>query len=166
MQQRVRMYVFMVNKTYLYICIHECHTCEHVFYINTVPARVTKHGRRETRWDLQMPIGGKLRNILPWCQRVIFSLGVCGHRWVVSFFLPKLRSVEKRARRFRNVARNFAYLLLVSRTSQENVLLVIQIVVDITLLSSKLCHKNTFCLHYLVNDVLTAVESDKRQISE
>ena len=79
-----------------------------------------------------MPIVGKLRNILPWCQRVIFSLSACGHRWVVSFFLPKLRLVEKRARRFRNVTRNFAYLLLVSRTSQENVLLVIQIVVDIT----------------------------------
>ena len=32
-----------------------------------------------------MVIVGKLRNILPWCQRVIFSFGVCGHRWVVSF---------------------------------------------------------------------------------
>ena len=34
---------------------------------------------------------------------------------------------EKRAKRFRNVTRNFACLLLVSRTSQENVLLEIQI---------------------------------------
>ena len=53
----------------------------------TVPARyslvflrVTKHGGRETRWDLQMAIARKLRNILPWCQRVICSLGICGHR--------------------------------------------------------------------------------------
>ena len=38
-----------------------------------------------------------------------------------------LRLAEKRARRFRNVTRNFARLLLVSRTNQENVLLVIQI---------------------------------------
>ena len=38
-----------------------------------------------------------------------------------------LRLAEKRAQRFRNVTRNFACLLLVSRTSQENVLLVIQI---------------------------------------
>ena len=38
-----------------------------------------------------------------------------------------LRLAEKRAKRFRSVTRNFAYLLLVSRTSQENVLLVIQI---------------------------------------
>ena len=38
-----------------------------------------------------------------------------------------LRLAEKRAKRFRNVTRNFACLLLVSRTSQENVLLVIQI---------------------------------------
>ena len=38
-----------------------------------------------------------------------------------------LRLAEKRAERFRNVTRNFACLLLVSRTSQENVLLVIQI---------------------------------------
>ena len=32
-----------------------------------------------------------------------------------------LRLAEKRAKRFRNVTRNFACLLLVSRTSQENV---------------------------------------------
>ena len=38
-----------------------------------------------------------------------------------------LRLAEKRAKRFRNVTRNFARLLLVIRTSQENVLLVIQI---------------------------------------
>ena len=38
-----------------------------------------------------------------------------------------LRLAEKRARKFRNVTRIFARLLLVSRTSQENVLLVIQI---------------------------------------
>ena len=38
-----------------------------------------------------------------------------------------LRLAEKRAKRFRNVTRNFACLLLVSRASQENVLLVIQI---------------------------------------
>ena len=38
-----------------------------------------------------------------------------------------LRLAEKRAKKFRNVTRNFACLLLVSRTSQENVLLVIQI---------------------------------------
>ena len=38
-----------------------------------------------------------------------------------------LRLAEKRAKRFRSVTRNFASLLLVSRTSQENVLLVIQI---------------------------------------
>ena len=38
-----------------------------------------------------------------------------------------LRLAEKRAKRFRNVTRNFARLLLVSRTSQENVLLVIQV---------------------------------------
>ena len=37
------------------------------------------------------------------------------------------RLAEKRAKRFRNVTRNFACLLLVSRTSQEDVLLVIQI---------------------------------------
>ena len=69
--------------------------------------RVTKHGGRETRRDLQLPIVGKLRN-----------LGVSDHRWIVS---------QKRAGRFRNVSRNFACLLLVSRTSQENVLLVIKI---------------------------------------
>ena len=44
-----------------------------------------------------------------------------------SFFLSMLRLAEKRAKRFRNVTRNSACLLLVSRTSQENVLLVIQI---------------------------------------
>ena len=33
----------------------------------------------------EMAIVGKLRNILPWCQRAIFSLGICGHKWVVSF---------------------------------------------------------------------------------
>ena len=38
-----------------------------------------------------------------------------------------LRLAEKRAKRLRNVTRNFACLLLVSRTSQKNVLLVIQI---------------------------------------
>ena len=38
-----------------------------------------------------------------------------------------LRLAEKWAKRFRNVTRNFAYLLLVISTSQENVLLVIQI---------------------------------------
>ena len=38
-----------------------------------------------------------------------------------------LRLAEKWAKRFRNVTRNFAYLLLVIRTSQENVLLVIKI---------------------------------------
>ena len=37
-----------------------------------------------------------------------------------------LRLAEKRERRFRNVTRNFACLLLVSCTSQGNVLLVIQ----------------------------------------
>ena len=58
-----------------------------------------------------------------------------------------LRLAEKRAKKFRNVTRNFACLLLVSRASKENVLLVIQILiyrwvrmrgfVFITLLSSK-----------------------------
>ena len=43
------------------------------------------------------------------------------------FFLSILRLAEKRAKRFRNVTRYLACLLLVSRTSQENVLLVIQI---------------------------------------
>ena len=38
-----------------------------------------------------------------------------------------LRLAEKRAKKFRYVTRNFACLLLVSRTRQENVLLVIQI---------------------------------------
>ena len=38
-----------------------------------------------------------------------------------------LRLTEKRANRFRNVTRNFARVLLVSRANQENVLLVIQI---------------------------------------
>ena len=77
-----------------------------------------------------------------------------------------LRLAEKRAKRFRNVTRNFACLLLVSRTSQENVLLVIQILtckwirmgVFITLLSPKLCHKNMLCLHCMVNNVLMFVE--------
>ena len=85
-----------------------------------------------------------------------------------------LRLAEKRAKSFRSVTRNFAYLLLVSRASQENVLLVIQILTCkrnrmrgfITLLSSKLCHKNTFCLHCMVNNVLMFVGRDKRQISE
>ena len=36
-----------------------------------------------------------------------------------------LRLAEKRAKMFREVNRNFACLLLISRTSQENVLLVI-----------------------------------------
>ena len=121
-----------------------------------------------------MAIARTLRNILPWCQRVIFSLGICGHRWLVSFFLSMLHLAEKRAKRFRNVTRYFACLLLVSRTSQENVLLVIQIStckwirmrVFITLLSPKLCHKNMLCLHCMVNNVLLFVEWDKRQISE
>ena len=85
-----------------------------------------------------------------------------------------LRLAEKRAKRFRNVTRNFACLLLVSRTSQENVLLVIQILtckwirmhVFITLLPPKLCHKNMLCLHCMVNNVLMLVEWDKKQISE
>ena len=85
-----------------------------------------------------------------------------------------LRLAEKRAKSFRNVTRNFACLLLVSRTSQENVLLVIQILtckwirmrVFITLLSPKLCHKSMLCLHCMVNNVLVLVEWDKRQISE
>ena len=75
--------------------------------------------------------------------------------------------------RIRNVTSNFACLLLVSRTSQENVFLVIQILtcewvrrrVFISLLSLKLCHKNAFCLHYMVNNVLMFVEWDKKQIS-
>ena len=37
--------------------------------------------------------------------------------------------------------------------------------VFITLLSPKLCHKNTFCLHCMVNNVLMFVEWVKRQIS-
>ena len=88
------------------------------------------------------------------------------------FFLFMLRLAEKRAKRFRNVTRNFACLLLVSRTSQENVLLVIQrlwrvraprtsglgCVFFITLLSPKLCHKNMLCLHRMVNNVLMFVE--------
>ena len=90
------------------------------------------------------------------------------------FPLSMLRSAEKRAKRFRNVTRNFTYLLLLSRTSQGNVLLVIQIltcnglgcVVFITLLSPKLLHKNTFCLHCMVNNVLMFVKWDERQISE
>ena len=41
---------------------------------------VTKHGGRETQRDFQMAIARKLRNILPWCQRVICLLGICGHR--------------------------------------------------------------------------------------
>ena len=81
-----------------------------------------------------------------------------------------LRLDEKRAKRFRNVTRNFACLLLVSRTSQENVLLVIQILtckwirmrVFITLLSPKLCHTNMLCLHCMVNNVLMLVEWDKK----
>ena len=85
-----------------------------------------------------------------------------------------LRLAEKRAKMFRNVTRNFAGLLLVSRASQENVLLVIQILiykwvrmrgfVFITLLSSKSATK--VCLHCMVNDVLMFVEWDKKQISE
>ena len=86
-----------------------------------------------------------------------------------------LSLAEKRAKSFRNITRNFACLLLVSRTSQENVLLVIQIstckwirmrVLFITLLSPKLCHKNMLCLHCMVNNVLMFVEWDKSQISE
>ena len=41
------------------------------------------------------------------------------------FYLFILRLAETRAKRFHNATRNFACLLLVSRTSQENVLLVI-----------------------------------------
>ena len=85
-----------------------------------------------------------------------------------------LRIAEKRTNMFRNITRNFACLLLVSRTSQENVLLVIQIltckwirmrVFFMTLLSPVLCHKNMLCLHCMVNNVLIFVEWD-RQISE
>ena len=90
------------------------------------------------------------------------------------FFLSMLRLAETRVKRFHNVTRNFACLLLVSRASQGNVSLVIQILTCkwirmrgfITLLSPKLCHKSTFCLHCMFNNVLMFVEWDKRQISE
>ena len=55
---------------------------------------------------------------------------------------------EKRAKRFRNVTRNFACLLLVSRTSQENVLLVIQI------LTCKWIRMRVFFNHFIVAKAL------------
>ena len=66
-----------------------------------------------------------------------------------------LRLAEKRAKRFCNVTRNFACLLLVSRTSQENVLLVIQILIYkwvrmrgfYHFIIIKVCHKNLSPLH-------------------
>ena len=68
------------------------------------------------------------------------------------------RLAEKRAKRFRNVTRNFACLLLVSRTSQEIVLLVIQI------LTCKWIRMRVF---YHFDDItMMFVEWDKRQISE
>ena len=66
-----------------------------------------------------------------------------------------LRLAEKQAKRFRNVTRNFADLLLVSRTSQENVLLVIQILTYkwvwmrgfYQFIVIKVCHKSMSPLH-------------------
>ena len=55
-----------------------------------------------------------------------------------------LRLAEKRAKKFRNVTRNFACLFLVSRTSQENVLLVIQI------LTCKWITMRVFFYHFIV----------------
>ena len=57
-----------------------------------------------------------------------------------------LSLAEKRGKKFRNVTRNFACLLLVSRTSQENVLLVIQILtckwIGMRVFLSLYCHQN------------------------
>ena len=59
-----------------------------------------------------------------------------------------LRLAKKRAKMFRNVTRNFACLLLVSRTSQENVLLVIQI------LTGKWIRMRGFFYHFIVAKAL------------
>ena len=73
----------------------------------------------------------------------------------IKFFLSILRLAEKRAKRFHNVTRNFACLLLVSRTSQENVLLVIRILTYkwvrmrgfYHFIVIKVCHKSLSPLH-------------------
>ena len=91
------------------------------------------------------------------------------------FFLSTcmLRLAEKRAKRFRNVTRNFACLLLVSRTSQENVLLVIQILtckwIRMRVFLSLYCRQSSATkISYVPIAWLTMmfVEWDKRQISE
>ena len=84
-----------------------------------------------------------------------------------------LRLAEKHAKRFRNVTRNFACLLLVSRTSQENVLLVIQIFkckwIRKRVFLSLYCRQSSatkICYVSIAWLTMMFVEWDKRQISE
>ena len=84
-----------------------------------------------------------------------------------------LRLAEKRVKRFRNVTRNFACLLLVSRTSQENVLLVIQILackwIRMRVFLSLYCRQSSatkICYVSIAWLTMMVVEWDKRQISE
>ena len=108
-----------------------------------------------------MAIVRKLRNILPWWQWAIFFVGYMRS--------SMLRLAEKRAKRFRNVTRNFACLLLVSRTSQENVSLVIQILTCKWIRMRVYCRQSSatkICYVSIAWLTMMFVEWDKRQISE
>ena len=101
-----------------------------------------------------------------------FFVGYIRSSMAGCFLLSILRLAEKRAKRFRNVTRNFACLLLVSRTSQENVLLVIQILtckwIMLRVFLSLYCRQSSatkICYVSIARLTMMFVEWDKRQIS-